>query len=38
MDVIDGLPKWSGHQDRSTLLREDRRITPGSPKLHALCK
>jgi hypothetical protein len=24
MDVIDGLPKWSGHKDRSALLREIR--------------
>ena len=23
-DVIDGLPKWSGHKDQSTLLGEKR--------------
>lgn len=22
IDVVDGLPKWSGHKDRSTMLRE----------------
>ncbi len=22
IDVVDGLPKWSGHKDQSTLLRE----------------
>jgi hypothetical protein len=30
IDVVDGLPKWSGHKGRSTLLRERRGHAPAS--------